>query len=88
MRKIIILDNVVGGEGEDNDMTAPFDMTYTLNKLMKLAFEKKLEKPYSFIILPKKWYIKEYPYQMWKMSKMFLIDKNDKVIETQELIWK
>ena len=89
MNKIkVILDDIAGGRDEDNDMTVgEYDMKPTKQRLTKLAIENGLETPFHFIILPKK--IKLFNYgSQYEMSRMMLVDKNNKAIRTGELTWE
>ena len=82
----IIESRICGGKGEDDNMTAPEDLEYTIKKLIKIALLKGLQKPYVISILPKNLLIEEY--QIYKVSKMVLIAANEEAIETNNLVWK
>ena len=83
----IILGNISGGLGNDDDMTDGGDLDYTIQKLTDLALQRDLTKPFRFIILPKETHFTN---SRWPkvMAELWLIDKNDKVITTNKLVWK
>ena len=85
--KEIIYDKVFGGLGDDDDMTSPGDLDYTVQKLIDIANQWGLEKPFRFIIRPKSSHFVN-PSWIKVMAELWLIDKNEKIIKTNELVWK
>lgn len=85
----VIVDDIAGGRDEDNDMTiGKADMEPTIKKLIKIAEQNGLEKPYHFIILPKKIIFGQLWYNSHIISRMMLVDANKKAIRTGKLTWK